>query len=94
MRGGDEKEKKRKDTSRRNLWLTDDRNSLEQEAKFVNTIKATLGYRNMNFLSKFQKARVSPTLVISCLVAMEGIFWFSSNLKAVFIESQGPDPVF
>ena len=89
-----ERKKKRNDTSHGNLWLTDDRNSLEQEEKFVNALKTTLGYRNMNFLSKFQKAGVSPTLVISCLVALEGIFRFNSNLKAVFIDGQGPDPVF
>ena len=37
---------------------------------------------------------VSPTLVISCLVAKEGSFWFTSNLRAVFIDDQGLDPVF
>ena len=57
MRGGEEKEKKRNDTSRSNLWLTDDRNSLEQEAKFVNAIKATLWYRNMNFFVEVPKGR-------------------------------------
>ena len=88
------KKKKMNDTSRHNLWLTDDRNSLEQEAKFVNAIKPTLGYRNMNFFSKFQKVGVSPTLVNSCLVAMERIFWFSSKLKAVFIDGQVPNLVF
>ena len=70
MCGGEEKKKKRNDTSLRDLQLTGGRNSLEQEANLVYAIRATRGYRNPNFLSKLQKVRVSPTLVISCLVAM------------------------
>ena len=57
-------------------------------------IRATLGYRNLNFSLKFQKEGVSPTLVFSCLVAMQGPFLFNSNLRDVFINGQGPDPVF
>ena len=62
--------------SPRDLWLTDNQNSSGQEAKLVYAIRATSGYRNPNFSSKFQKRkkkkkkRVSPTLAISCLVAM------------------------
>ena len=67
---GERKKKKRNGTSLRDLRLTDDRNSSEQEAKLVYAITAMRGYRNPNFSSKFQKVRVSPTLVISCLVAM------------------------
>ena len=42
----------------------------------------------------FQKIGVSLTRVISCLEAMKWPFWFSSNLRDVFIYSQGPNPVF
>ena len=42
----------------------------------------------------FQNVGVSPTLIISCLVAMSRPFWFNSNLKVVFTDDQGPDPVF
>ena len=42
----------------------------------------------------FQKIGVSLTRVVSCLGAMKGPFWFSSNLRVVFIYSQGPSPVF
>ena len=73
MRGGEEKEKekeKRNGTSLRDLQLTGGRNSSKQETKLVYAIRATRGYQNPNFLSKFQKVGVSPTLVISCLVAM------------------------
>ena len=97
VRGGEEKEKekkKRNDISLCDLLPTDDRNSSEQKTKLVYAIRATHGYRNPNFSSKFQKVGVSPTLVISCLVAMQGSFWFSSNLRAVFIDGQGPNPVF
>ena len=72
MRGGEEKEKekKRNDTSLPDLRLTGGQNLWEQEAKLVYAIRVTRGYRNPNFSSKFQKVGVSPTLVISCLVAM------------------------
>ena len=74
MRGGEEKEKekkkKRNSTSLRDLLLTGGRNSLEQETKLVYAIRATHGYRNPNFSSKFQKVGISPTLTISYLVAM------------------------
>ena len=73
MRGGEEKEKEKKkknDTSLCDLRLTGSRNSSEQEAKLVYAIRATHGYRNPNFSSKFQKVGVSPTLIISYLVAM------------------------
>ena len=65
-----EERRKKKGTSLRDLQLTDGRNSLEQEAKLVYAIRATRGYRNSNFSLKFQRVGVSPTLVISCLVAM------------------------
>ena len=64
------KKKKRNGTSLRDLRLTDGQNSSEQEVKLVYAITAMHGYRNPNFSSKFQKVMVSPTLVISCLVAM------------------------
>ena len=56
--------------SPQDLQLTSDRNSSEQKAKLVYAIRVTHGYRNPNFSSKFQKVGVSPTLVISFLVAM------------------------
>ena len=65
-----EKKKKRNGASLRDLQLTDDRNSSEQDAKLVYAIRATRGYRNPNFSSKFQKIGVSSILVISCLEAM------------------------
>ena len=46
------------------------------------------------FRRSSKKVGVSPTLVISCLVAMSGPFWFNCNLWAVFIDGQGSDPVF
>ena len=64
------KKKKRNGTSLRDLRLTGCQNSSEQEAMLVYTIRATQGYRNPNFSSKFQKVGVSPTLVISFLVSM------------------------
>ena len=73
MSGGEEKEKekkKRNDTSLHDLLLTGGRNSLEQETKLVYAIRATRGYRNPNFSSKFQKVEISPTVTISYLVAM------------------------
>ena len=63
-------EKKSNGASLRDLQLTDGRNSSEQDAKLVYAIRATRGYRNPNFSSKFQKIGVSSILVISCLVAM------------------------
>ena len=48
---------------------------------------------NTGFVT-FQKVGVSPTLVISCLVTMQGPFWFSYNLRAVFIDGQGSYLVF
>ena len=69
-RRGERKRKKKIDTSLCDLRLTGGRNSSKQEAKLVYAIKATRGYQNPNFSLKFQKVEVSPTLVISCLVAM------------------------
>ena len=69
-RRGERKRKKKEGTSLRDLRLTGGRNSSEKEAKLVYAIRATRGYRNPIFFSKFQKVGISPTLVISCLVAM------------------------
>ena len=57
--------RKRNSTSIHDLRLIGGRNSSKQETKLVHAIRATCGYRNPNFLSKFQKVRVSSTLVIS-----------------------------
>ena len=65
-----EEKKKRNGTSLCYLWLTGGRNSSKQEAKLVYAIRATSGYRNPNFSSKFQNVGVSPTWVIYCLGAM------------------------
>ena len=65
-----ERKRKKNGISLRDLRLTGSRNSSKQDAKLVYKIKAMHGYRNPNFSPKFQKVEVSPTLVISCLVAM------------------------
>ena len=66
MRGGEKRKKEKGSDS----WCSDGRKLLVRELKLVYAIRVTCGYRNLNFSSKFQKVGVSPTLVISCLVAM------------------------
>ena len=65
-----ERKQKRNDTSLHDLLQTGGRNASGKETKLFHATRATRGYRNSNFSSKFQKVGVSPTLVISCLVAM------------------------
>ena len=43
------KKKKKNGTSLRDLRLTDDQNSSEQEAKLIYAIRVTRGYQNSNF---------------------------------------------
>ena len=75
-----EEKKKRKEKSF-NSRCSDGWKLLVRETKLVYSTRATSRCQK-----KRKKVGVSPTLIISCLVAMYGPFWFSSNLRAVFID--------
>ena len=65
-----EEKKKGNNTSLRDLRRTNGRNASGQETKLAHATRATCGYQKLLVSLPSKKVGVSPTLIISCLVAM------------------------